>query len=637
MNESPTLTSPRASTRASSSRDVIEGIRRLRPLFLPAWDVASVAFGILGASILLDPPWRTLVRVAVLLLVVQLAAGFGLGTYGGRWPVSSFADAIRVGAAYLVGGLVAVAVMSPGRGVVGEATAAVAGLLGAVVAVSGRAAWRVVYERRLRPPTNAVRTLVVGGETSGPQIVRALLLDPRSAYLPVALLDDDPLHSRRYVMGVPVAGNSLKLLDAAAYHRATAVLIAAPHLAGADLAQIAKSARTAGLEVLILPSLVQAYEDSVDTTAIRPLTERDLLQRREILPDWGAVTAYVTGKRVLVTGAGGSIGSEICRQLAKASPATLIKVDRDESALHATHLSITGNGLLDDPGLVVADIRDRDRMLTVFREFTPEIVFHAAALKHLSLLEMHPTEAVKTNVEGTQSVLDAAVAVGVDCFVNISTDKAADPTSVLGYTKRIAERITANYARKHNGRFISVRFGNVLASRGSVIHTFRAQIARGGPIFVTHKEVTRFFMTVEEAVLLVVQAGGIGRSGEALILDMGEPVSIDEVARRMAQQVDPPVAIEYTGLREGEKLHEQLFGAGEQDHRPVHPLISHVNVPPMQMSSLRLLRSGTDEEVREALHRVSIQHLRSADEDTLDSGLMTRGAVLGSIGRQLQE
>jgi FlaA1/EpsC-like NDP-sugar epimerase len=238
---------------------------------------------------------------------------------------------------------------------------------------------------------------------------------------------------------------------------------------------------------------------------------------------------------------------------------------------------------------VVADIRDQQRLDEVFTEHRPQVVFHAAALKHLPLLEMHPSEALKTNIIGTYQMLQTALRHGVDRFVNISTDKAADPTSVLGYSKRITERLTAAADESATGTYCSVRFGNVLGSRGSVLTAFAAQVASGGPITVTDPEVSRFFMTVQEAVRLVVQAGAIDSAGEVLVLDMGDPVRIDDVARRLADEAERHIQIVYTGLRPGEKLHEVLFGAGEDDRRPSHPLLSQVPVPPLDGAVLSLL------------------------------------------------
>jgi dTDP-glucose 4,6-dehydratase len=305
----------------------------------------------------------------------------------------------------------------------------------------------------------------------------------------------------------------------------------------------------------------------------------------------------------------------LCRQIDHHAPAALIMLDRDESGLHQVQLTIQGQALLDAREMVVCDIRDRAALQAVFDEHRPDVVFHAAALKHLPLLEMWPGEAVKTNVLGTQNVLDASVAVGVKRFVNISTDKAARPTSVLGYTKRVAERLTASAAQEARGSYLSVRFGNVLGSRGSFLTTFRAQIAAGGPLTVTHPEVTRYFMTVEEAVELVVQAGAVGRSGEVLVLDMGAPVRILEVAERMVAAADEPIDIIFTGLRPGEKLHEQLWDDGEVDARPVHPLISHVPVTPLHPTDAADVL-GPNDAVKARLQELCLPRRPSAvDED----------------------
>jgi FlaA1/EpsC-like NDP-sugar epimerase len=268
-------------------------------------------------------------------------------------------------------------------------------------------------------------------------------------------------------------------------------------------------------------------------------------------------------------------------------------------------LSIEGRAMLDSRLLVVCDIRDKAALAAVFDEHRPEVVFHAAALKHLPLLEMWPAEAVRTNVFGTQNLLDAAQRAGVTKFINISTDKAANPTSVLGYSKRVAERLTAAAGTDGEGTYLSVRFGNVLGSRGSVLTTFRQQVEAGGPVTVTDPEVTRYFMTVEEAVQLVIQAGAIGDNGEALVLDMGEPVRIADVARQLVAQAPRPVEIVYTGLRPGEKLHEDLFGTGEVDVRPRHPLISQVPVPALAIDEVSsVLVSGNAAVVATGLRQV---------------------------------
>lgn len=287
--------------------------------------------------------------------------------------------------------------------------------------------------------------------------------------------------------------------------------------------------------------------------------------------------SYVTGQRVMVTGAGGSIGSELCRQLHRYHPAALIALDRDETALCRTNLSIHGRHRMDDPNTILADLRDTRRIVEIMGEYRPQVVFHAAALKHQPLLERFPGEAVKTNVWGTVTTLIAAAAAGVEVFVNVSTDKAADPVCVLGSSKRIGERIVASVAATAGRRFVSVRFGNVLGSRGSVVDTFTAQAAAGLPLTITHPNVTRYLMTVGEAVALVVHAGAIGQPGQALVLDMGDPVRILDLARAIA----PTARIVYTGLLPGERIAERLLGEDEVAEPSGHKLITRVAVPPL--------------------------------------------------------
>jgi FlaA1/EpsC-like NDP-sugar epimerase len=358
------------------------------------------------------------------------------------------------------------------------------------------------------------------------------------------------------------------------------LLIAIPSADSTLISDISARARALSMDVKVLPAVQNLNERPLDTSDIRDLTDEDLLGRRKIVIDLQQISDYLVNRRVLVTGAGGSIGSELCRQLARFNPAELIMLDRDESALHEVQLSIHGRALLNTPQTVLADIRDAETIKHIFNTRKPEVVFHAAALKHLPLLETYPTEAYQTNVLGTLTLLEASAQAGVGVFVNISTDKAANPISVLGYSKRIAERITAHFGKTvSTGKYMSVRFGNVLGSRGSVLMSFRDQIANGGPLTVTHRGVTRYFMTISEAVQLVIQAGAIGKSGEALVLDMGTPVSIYDVAKQLVTNSGKAIDIEIVGLRAGEKVHEELFGDGEADVRPAHPLISHVQVP----------------------------------------------------------
>lgn len=510
-------------------------------------------------------------------VVAQGVFGVGTGLYTRRWRYGSFDEVAALAATVLLTGVVMSIVhvawfMDGAPRSVPALTSAVA--IAGTVAV--RSAWRLYQQKQSkRELLGAAPLIIVGTGESAEQIVKALLSDPNSRFQPVALLDDDPTRRRYTISGIRVQGPISQMREVAAKYSAEDVLLAIPTAQSELIRDVDAIANNAGLKLLVLPSAHEMFGD-LGVRDIRPVSEADLLGRRPADIDADAVAGYITGKRVLVTGAGGSIGSELCRQLARFEPAALLKLDRDESGLHAVQLSIHGRALLDGNDLVLADIRDRDRLFEVFDELRPEVVFHAAALKHLPLLEAAPQEGWKTNVVGTQNVLDAAEHVGVTHFVNVSTDKAANPTSVLGYTKQLTERLTAHKGATAPGTYVSVRFGNVLGSRGSVLPAFREQARRGGPITVTHPDITRYFMLVEEAALLVINAGAIGRDGEVLVLDMGEPVKIADVAQRFADQHVPPLEIVFTGLRQGEKLHEDLIADDEAGDRPLHPMITHV-------------------------------------------------------------
>jgi FlaA1/EpsC-like NDP-sugar epimerase len=518
--------------------------------------------------------------------VAQLVLGTLTGAYTGRWQLGAFEEVLGLVAS--IGGTTAVLViMDATWNVVPLSILVFAPAVALVLSAASRYAWRMSIERRARPGDAATPILVYGAGEGGQQAITAMLRNPASPYVPVGLIDDDPRKANRELRRVPVLGRGEHLGEAAARTGAEALLIAIPSADGALVRDLAHRAAEAGLTVKVLPPVDELLGNPVGVDDIRALQPEDLLGRRVIDTDVDAIAGYLTGKRVLVTGAGGSIGSELCRQIQRFAPDQLVMLDRDESALHGVQLSIEGRALLDDDNLVVADIRDRERMAEVFEQHRPEVVFHAAALKHLPLLERHPGEALKTNVWGTQHVLEAAERYGVERFVNISTDKAADPISVLGRTKRITEQLTAHAAKTSvAGTYLSVRFGNVLGSRGSVLTSFRAQIAAGGPITVTHPEVTRYFMTIEESVQLVIQAGAIGGGGDALVLDMGQPVRIADVARQMAEQSDRPIELVFTGLRDGEKLHEVLLGKAEVSHPTEHELIVRVGVDAMSIDAV---------------------------------------------------
>jgi len=531
-----------------------------------------------------------LLVLAMFAAVVHTVAGMRFGLYTGRWSYGCFEEiAALAKTAAVTTPVVFVLDTLLGR-LVPRSAIIGAGLIALVLTAGVRYTVRLLNDQRLRPsPEAGTRVVVMGAGEGATQVIRAMLRSPFSPYVPVALLDDDPTKRTLRVMGVPVAGDRYAMADVVQQYDADAVLIAIPS-ASADLVrELTELAEPLNVDLKVVPPVVELFGRTVSVEDIRPVSHADLLGRREIGIDLAAVAGYLEGRRVLVTGAGGSIGSELCRQVARFHPAQLVMLDRDESGLHAVQLSLDGRGMLNDRNLVVADIRDQQRLDEVFAEHRPQVVFHAAALKHLPLLEMHPSEALKTNIIGTYQILQTALRHGVDRLVNISTDKAAEPVSVLGYSKRITERLTAAADEAAHGTYCSVRFGNVLGSRGSVLTAFAAQVEAGGPITVTHPEMTRYFMTVQEAVRLVIQAGAIDSSSEVLVLDMGEPVRIHDVARRIAAAAERHIQIVFTGLRPGEKLAEVLLGPDEPDHRPQHPLISQAPVPPLDGAVLSLL------------------------------------------------
>lgn len=539
-----------------------------------------------------------------LALAVQFLVGIRDGLYVGRWTLGSFEEVAALTRTVVATGLIVVLFDLPTR-LVPLSVALIAPALALVAMGGARYAWRLWRERQQRPATSAQPLLVYGAGEGGAQVITGLMRNPDSPYRPVGVVDDDPRKANLRVRGVPVLGTGASLAAVVERTGATALLLAIPSADAALVREMSSYCLQQRLDFRVLPSSIELLGDSVGVEDIRPVTEADLLGRREITTDLDLIDHYLTGKRVLVTGAGGSIGSELCRQLKPLGLERLLMLDRDESALHAVQLSIEGRALLDGD-LLLCDIRDEQHLREVFDEHRPQVVFHAAALKHLSLLERFPAEALKTNVLATERLLGLAVEYGVEHFVNVSTDKAADPISVLGASKRITERLTAHAAERADGSFLSVRFGNVLGSRGSVLPLFRAQIEAGGPVTVTHEDVTRFFMTIEEAVQLVIQAGALGHGGDVLVLDMGEPVRIAEVAGRLIAQSGKDISIEYTGLRPGEKLHEVLLGPTELVSTQIHPLISHVPVPSIELTDLKRLQNAADvQDLIEGLQEVA--------------------------------
>ena len=421
------------------------------------------------------------------------------------------------------------------------------------------------------------RVLIAGAGAAGGMVVREILANPQLGLIPVGFVDDDPSKLGLRLGSLPILGRLDELREIATRQNAEELVIAMPRAPGSVVRKVVRAAFDAGLRTRTVPGLFEILDGRVSVAALREVQIEDLLRRDPVQTDLEAVLRMVEGRTVLVTGAGGSIGSELCRQLVALNPKELILLGHGENPI----FEILHELLADEskPTLIpiIADIRDRQRIRRIFERHKPYAVFHAAAHKHVPLMEENVCEAITNNVLGTRNIVDAAIGSGTQHFVLISTDKAVRPTNVMGATKRVAEYVVQNAAYAHKRHFVSVRFGNVLGSRGSVVPTFLRQIQDGGPVTVTHPDMRRYFMTIPESVQLVLQAGAQGRGGELFMLDMGEPVRIVDLARDMIRlsglEEGTDIEIEFTGIRPGEKLYEEMFFNHEIAEPTEHPKV----------------------------------------------------------------
>jgi FlaA1/EpsC-like NDP-sugar epimerase len=449
---------------------------------------------------------------------------------------------------------------------------------------------RTLIERPLpgRIVTRGKEVVVVGAGDAGQLVVKEMQRSPALGYTPIGLIDDDPRKRNLRLHGVRVLGTVDDLERIVRERRPDEVLIAIPSASGQLRARIVETARTAAIPVKTLPSLAELVSGDTDLARqLRPVEVEDVLGREPVEIDFASVSGYLTGEVVLVTGAGGSIGSELCRQIARIDPAKLVLLDHAEPALFEIERELVRERGFRAAAAVVGDVKDGAKLRQVFDKYRPGVVFHAAAYKHVAMMEANPLEAVRNNTLATRVLADVAIEYGAKRFVLVSTDKAANPKTVMGQSKALAEWIVEAWGNRDgvDTRFVAVRFGNVLGSSGSVIPIFRRQIARGGPVTVTHAEMTRFFMTIPEAVQLIVQAGAIGGRGQVYVLDMGEPVRIVDLAERMirlsGKEPGTDVVIEFIGPAPGEKLHEELVGDGEVVSPSPYPKIDLITQPPV--------------------------------------------------------
>ncbi|MFW5968291.1 MAG: polysaccharide biosynthesis protein [Persicimonas sp.] len=501
---------------------------------------------------------------------------------------------------------------------------------------SARGSLRLLREAirsNLASTTDAKRLLILGAGDTGETLVREIKKNKNLPYRPVAFLDDDPYKHKLRIHGVPVLGSCEAIGEAVDAHEIEQIIIAMPSAGRDKLREIFERARKTDAEVKILPALESMLSGEVSLNQLREVSISDLLGREPVELDTQSIGVFLEGRRVLVTGAGGSIGSELCRQVLRFDPSELVMVDRAETPLFLVHRELRQDY---DETLepYVADIRDEGRIDDIFTRHRPDVVIHAAAYKHVPLMEANPSEAVRNNVWGSQVLADLSAEHGVSAFVMVSTDKAVNPTSVMGVTKRVAELYINSRGKESETKFCSVRFGNVLGSNGSVVPIFREQIRQGGPVTVTHPEMTRYFMTIPEASQLVLQAASIGKGGELYVLDMGEPVKILDLARDLIQlsgYEEDEIEIVFTGKRPGEKLFEELSFDEEEMGKTRHEKIyigQHTGpgFDELRASYLALLEAaerGDDVEVRKLLRRVVPSYSHPEADDTVvsfDSG-----------------
>ncbi|WP_127499375.1 polysaccharide biosynthesis protein [Paenibacillus glycanilyticus] len=427
-----------------------------------------------------------------------------------------------------------------------------------------RLAWRIFCDKySVSKPAGGRRALIIGAGSCGTMIAKEMMQNDGVSVTPVGFIDDDPYKHRMDILGLQVLGNRKEIACVVESHHIDEIIIAMPSVSKTQISELVNLCKTTKAKLKIVPDLQDMIDNRGAAGRMRDVSVEDLLGRDPIRTDLEHIAGYVQDKVVLVTGAGGSIGSELCRQIAPFKPSKLLLLGHGENSIYTIEMEMRSSFPQLAIETVIADVQDRTRIDSVFAKFKPQVVFHAAAHKHVPLMERNPAEAIKNNVFGTKNVAECADAYGAERFVLISTDKAVNPTSVMGTTKRIAEMFIQSLDMHSNTKFVAVRFGNVLGSRGSVIPRFKEQIVKGGPVTVTHPEMVRYFMTIPEAVQLVIQAGSFAKGGEVFILDMGKPVKIYDLAvdliRLSGYEPHVDIDITFSGMREGEKLYEELL------------------------------------------------------------------------------
>ena len=467
-----------------------------------------------------------------------------------------------------------------------------------------RFSWRLFRDRFIQNPQNVINTLVVGAGSAGTMVVRQLQNNKGIELKPIAFIDDDPHKQKLQILGIPVAGTMKNIAEVVEKYKIETIVIAIPSLNKKELRSIYEECAKTTAKTQIMPMIEDIIRGNITINSFKEVEVEDLLGREPVKLDTAPIKQKLTDKTILVTGAGGSIGSEICRQVVKYSPKSLLLLGHGENSIYTIDMELRNKKLTGIEIIpLIADVQDRSRIFEIMERYKPDVVYHAAAPKHVPLMEYNPMEAVKNNIFGTKNVAEAADTFGVKNFVLVSTDKAVNPPNVMGATKRFAEMIIQNIDAESDTKFVAVRFGNVLGSRGSVIPLFKKQIAKGGPVTVTDPEMTRYFMTIPEASSLVIQAGALAGGGEVFVLDMGEPVKIVDLAKNLitlSGYTTDEIEIQFTGLRPGEKLFEELLNENEIQEKQVFPKIHIGKACPLSKNELySIINSFVEMEQRE--------------------------------------
>ncbi len=498
--------------------------------------------------------------------------------YNRIWSLASVRELLTIGYAVTISVLTASMLQFFIKGDIYFRVMVITWLLHIVLIGGSRFLLRILHDRTsFKPHGNLKRVLIIGAGEAGTMLLRSIKRNP-SEYQVVAFVDDDRNKKHLKLMDVNVCGTTKDISRIVHDKGIEEIILAIPSLSKREIREIYTRCLETKATIKIMPKIEDVMTGKVSVNDMQEIKIEDLLGREEIKLDILALSNNLTNKTILVTGAGGSIGSEICRQVAQFQPMKIILLGHGENSIYKIHIELSEKKEYKNVEFIpiIADVQNRERIFEVVKQFQPDVIYHAAAHKHVPLMECNPREAVKNNIFGTKNVAEAAHLFSVSKFVMISTDKAVNPPNVMGATKRIAEMIIQNLATYSHTNFAAVRFGNVLGSRGSVIPRFKSQIAEGGPVTVTHPEMTRYFMTIPEASRLVLQAGALAHGGEVFVLDMGEPVKIIDLAKnliRLSGLPEDEIEIEFSGIRPGEKMYEELLNAAEIQEEHVYPKI----------------------------------------------------------------